>query len=165
VLYEMSTGRLPFRGATPSAVLRAVAEASPRPVRELNPEVPERLADVIAKLHARDPAGRYQTAAEVAQVLEALLAEAQHSAPAVARPLPKSGRRRLVLAAVGVLAAAVLAALFLWPDKPQGEPSARVKGGTPLPLPPPPRIPEDLPKLKPVTDDDFSDATNSPFVG
>src|SRR5262249_14811763 len=88
VLYEMSTGRAPFPGETGSGVLRAVAEAAPRPVRQLNPEVPEALAAVIAKLHARDPAGRYQTAAEVAEVLEGLLAQAQHAAPAVARPVP-----------------------------------------------------------------------------
>jgi hypothetical protein len=56
-------------------VLRSVAEATPRPVRQLNPEVPEPLAAVIAKLHARDPADRYQTAAEVAEVLEGLLAD------------------------------------------------------------------------------------------
>jgi serine/threonine-protein kinase len=112
VLYEMSTGGPPFHGETRSAVLRSVAEAAPRPVRKLNPEVPERLAGVIAKLHARDPARRYQTAAEVAEVLEELLAEAQHSAPPPRRQSWSRPRGRLVLAAVGVLAAAVLAALY-----------------------------------------------------
>jgi serine/threonine protein kinase len=143
VLYEMSTGRPPFRGETRSAVLRSVAEATPRPVRQLNPEVPEPLATVIAKLHVRDPADRYQTAAELAEVLGELLAELQlgtlpkdkrhqlaevrgellakeqDSAPVGRQALPRSRRWRLVLALLAV--ASVLVALFLWWDRsPEG---------------------------------------------
>jgi tRNA A-37 threonylcarbamoyl transferase component Bud32 len=153
VLYEMSTGRPPFRGETRSAVLRAVAEAAPRPVRELNPEVPEELAAVITQLHAKDPARRYQTAAEVAKVLEELLAEAQHFAPAVARMRPRraAGQRRLVLAAVGVLAAVVLAALFLWPRGNKGEGKNGDPGDRPS-APPKPILPADLARLKPEFD-------------
>jgi serine/threonine protein kinase len=151
VLYEMSTGRPPFRGETRSAVLRSVAEAAPRPVRQLNPEVPEALARVIAKLHAKDPAGRYQTAAEVAKVLGELLAEAQHPEPPRRRQSWSRPRRRLVLAAVAVLAAAALAAPFLWPP---GREDPREMGnpvGRP-PAPPKLNLPADLARLKPVFD-------------
>ncbi len=176
VLYEMSTGRPPFCGATRLAVFHSVAEAAPRPVRKLNPEVPERLAAVIAKLHAKDPAKRYQTAAEVAAVLGELLAEAQHAGsaepkqPALAEPTPSQWwpgwRRGLLLAAVGVLAAALSAALFLWPKKPPGESGNDSIDGGSKEAPPRKLIqPADLAKFKRVIDHDFTDAAKSPFLG
>src|SRR5262249_3421171 len=74
VLYAMCTGNPPFQGSTPFLVLRQVTDELPRPVREVNPEIPEWLAAVIEKLHAKDPADRYQSAAEVAQLFTEQLA-------------------------------------------------------------------------------------------
>ncbi len=51
------------------AVLKRVAEDPPRPIREIIPETPQWLCDIIAKLHAKDPDDRYQSAREVADVL------------------------------------------------------------------------------------------------
>src|SRR5262249_38911036 len=56
VLYTMASGRPPFRAANPLAVLKRVAEDTPRPIREVIPEVPQWLCDFIARLHAKDPA-------------------------------------------------------------------------------------------------------------
>jgi len=78
VLYAMSTGRPPFRGATSLAVLNRVCEDSPRPLREVNPAVPEEVANVVHKLLAKDPADRFQTANEVAELLSQQLANLQH---------------------------------------------------------------------------------------
>jgi serine/threonine protein kinase len=77
VLYALSTGRPPFRASSTMAVLRLVGEEKPRPVRELNPDIPAWLAEIIDKLQARDPAGRFQSAAEVADLLGRRLAELQ----------------------------------------------------------------------------------------
>jgi hypothetical protein len=84
VLYTVLTGRPPFRAAGALAVLRRVCDDVPRPVREINPEVPEWLAAVVEKLMAKDPADRFQSAAEVAEVLGRHLLE-RHGVPA---PLP-----------------------------------------------------------------------------
>ena len=70
VLYAMCTGRAPFRGDGGLAVLRQVCDTEPLPIRELNPDVPAWLAAIIGKLHAKDPARRFQSAAEVADLLE-----------------------------------------------------------------------------------------------
>ncbi|HVK19143.1 MAG TPA: LamG-like jellyroll fold domain-containing protein, partial [Fimbriiglobus sp.] len=106
----------PFRASTTMAVLKRVCEDDPRPVREANPEVPDWLAEVIGRLHAKDPAARYQSAAEVAEVLGRHLAHLQH--PSVvplpitvkpAAPLPVRRRHRWVaVAAVLALATAGL---------------------------------------------------------
>ena len=52
VLYTVCTGRPPFRANGTLAVLRRVAEDTPRPIPEVIPEVPRWLCDVIDRLHA-----------------------------------------------------------------------------------------------------------------
>src|SRR5262245_29814901 len=96
VLYAMCTGDPPFRGGPPLAVVRRVCDEAPRPVREVNPEVPEWLAEVVAALHARDPAKRLQSAEEVAELLGQHLAHLQQpaSVPPPRRLTPPVGRAR-----------------------------------------------------------------------
>jgi hypothetical protein len=107
VLYAMCSGRPPFPAGAGVGVLKQVCEASPPPVRETNPEVPDWLAELIARLHAKDPAGRIQTAAEVAELLGRHLARLQQpSAPA----RPAAGKRWAVAAVVLLAAVAVLGA-------------------------------------------------------
>ncbi|MGH7222145.1 MAG: protein kinase domain-containing protein, partial [Gemmataceae bacterium] len=69
VLYQMAAGRPPFRANTTVAVLKRVAEDKPRAIHEIIPETPQWLCDIIAKLHAKNPDDRYQSAREVADVL------------------------------------------------------------------------------------------------
>src|SRR5262249_21895726 len=85
VLYAMCTGRAPFRASGTMAVLKRVCEETPTPIRETNPDVPDWLVAIIDKLHAKDPASRYQTAEEVAELLNQQLAHLQH--PSI-MPLP-----------------------------------------------------------------------------
>ena len=50
VLYTMASGRPPFRAPSPLAVLKRVAEDTPRPIRQIIPEVPQWLCDLIASV-------------------------------------------------------------------------------------------------------------------
>jgi len=77
VLYAMCTGRSPFRAESTVAVLRRICDGDARPVRELNSDVPEWLVEIIDKLHAKQPADRFQSASEVADLLERHLAHVQ----------------------------------------------------------------------------------------
>ena len=77
VLYHLCTGDPPFPGPTMKAILAGVREAEPRPIRDLNPDIPVALEDVIRRLMAKDPADRYPSAREVVQVLADELAEIQ----------------------------------------------------------------------------------------
>jgi DNA-directed RNA polymerase subunit RPC12/RpoP len=117
VLYALCTGEPPFRAETPLAVLRRVEEETPRPVRELNPDVPAWLAAVIDRLHAGDPARRFQSAAEVAGLLEAHLAHLREPA-AVPAPAPASpsrpGRRWWPLPALALTLLLTALALARW---------------------------------------------------
>jgi eukaryotic-like serine/threonine-protein kinase len=89
VLYFMCTGHPPFRASSTPAVLRRVSDDKPRPLREINPDVPKALAQVVERLHAKLPAGRLQTASDVADILKRQLACLQRSEPLPSiRPLP-----------------------------------------------------------------------------
>ncbi|HEY1375925.1 MAG TPA: serine/threonine-protein kinase, partial [Gemmataceae bacterium] len=114
VLYAMCTGRPPFRAGTGMGVLKRVCEETPTPIRETNPEVPDWLAAVVERLHAKDPVARFQSAAEVAGVLGRQLAHLQNPSaaplPAVAAGAESPARR--VSRKRWAVAAAAVAALF-----------------------------------------------------
>jgi serine/threonine protein kinase len=118
VLYQMVAGRPPFRATTTLAVLKRVAEDDPRPIREIIPEAPQWLCDIISKLHAKNPDNRFQTAREVADLLADCEAQLKENAklkdfsriPKNKRPAAKSsGRWKWVVAAVLLLPVLALA--------------------------------------------------------
>jgi eukaryotic-like serine/threonine-protein kinase len=85
-LYEMLTGTVPFRGATPVAILYRHVREDPAPPRLLNPEVPPALEAVCLKALAKRPEDRYQTAVEMRDDLLRARAggQVQAGAPATA---------------------------------------------------------------------------------
>ena len=89
VLYAMATGRMPFRAETSYGVLRRITDQEPKPIREINPDIPEWLCDIITKLMSKQPEERFASASEVAELLEECLAHVQQ--PTVV-PLPKEVR-------------------------------------------------------------------------
>jgi formylglycine-generating enzyme required for sulfatase activity/predicted Ser/Thr protein kinase len=112
VLYTMCTGRPPFRADTTVAVLRRICDDTARPIREVNPDVPEWLVEIVERLLAKQPDDRLQTAAEVAELLGRHLAHVQDAgstpfpgrlAAAERRPGGRARRRRFWLAAALIL--------------------------------------------------------------
>jgi serine/threonine protein kinase len=77
VLYTMCTGRPAFRAQTTLAVIKRVCEDSPRPIREVNPDIPQWLVDIIDRLMAKQSDDRIQEAAELAELLGSHLAHLQ----------------------------------------------------------------------------------------
>lgn len=72
ILYEMSTGSLPFYGSSTAATLHAIKESAPIQPRALSPDVPPELERIISKALEKDRTLRYQRACEIQIDLERL---------------------------------------------------------------------------------------------
>src|SRR5262249_31975278 len=88
LLYEMLTGRPPFRGETASETERQVLDHQPVPPSRLTPKVPRDLETICLKCLSKEPQHRYATAAALADELTRF----NEGRPIQARPLGWGGR-------------------------------------------------------------------------
>ena len=122
VLYEMATGRQAFSGPTSAAVFDAILNRAPAPAAQVNPQVPEKLQQIIDKALEKDSKLRYQTASDFRVDLQRLKRQAdshpsgtsfaqQPALPvAVASPTKRwpAALLALVIVAVALIAGAYL---------------------------------------------------------
>jgi len=116
VLYEMITGVRPFQGKTSGVIAEAILNRTPVVPRRLNPNVPEKLEEVIERALEKDPKLRYQHAADLRAELERLKRDtesgraASPAAAVVEEPPKKSTRLRWTVASGTTILAIGLAA-------------------------------------------------------
>ncbi len=123
VLYEMVTGRSPFKGQSQIETLAAILHEPAAPASRFNAEVPVRLEEVLGKCLEKDPGRRYQSSRDLVVDLKRLGRDLEsgiassYEAARVARPLLRRPWRAaaLVAAAVVVVGGALL---VLRPDRP-----------------------------------------------
>jgi serine/threonine protein kinase len=98
VLYAMCAGRSPFRAETTYGVLHRIANDNPTPVCVVNSDVPVWLSRIIERLMAKRPEDRFESAAQVSELLEGCLAHVQQPAaiplPAGVQALAAQSKRR-----------------------------------------------------------------------
>jgi hypothetical protein len=133
VLYEMTTGRTPFRADTPLGVYVKHLNDPLPPPRTFSPDLPEGVERVILKALSKAPDDRFQTATEMSAALgQAIAGTGAQPVPAPPARREAPGRRIPVwgLAAVGLLAlaAVVLLALWAWGAGPDGDDPAAPAG-------------------------------------
>ena len=91
VLYEMLCGRPAFVMTSEFELMAAQVGSPPAPPQEVNPKVPAELGAVLLKALAKNPAERYQTAAEFDEALvRVTVSEMVRTAPAGPRAMPAS---------------------------------------------------------------------------
>ena len=115
VFYTMCAGRPPFRAETTMGLLRRIIDVCPRPLREVNADIPEWLAAIIEKLHAKTANDRFESAGELADLLEGCLAHVQQpTRTPLPKSIPRQSREQLRSArrTVGLAAALVVVAMF-----------------------------------------------------
>ena len=109
VLYEMATGRQPFRGESSGVIFDSILNRAPvAPVR-LNPDLPAELERIIDKCLEKDRNLRYQHAAEIRTDLQRLKRDSDSgrtvtSVQPIAAPARSSGGKWIAVAAAAVLA-------------------------------------------------------------
>jgi len=135
VMYAMCTGRSPFRAETTMGVLRRICDEEARPIREVNADLPPWLPRIIEKLLAKSPGSRFETAGELALLLEQCLAHVQHpTAVALPDSLASRERSRVTQYAVGgalVISCLVIFALFFTPPTNNNAPTGPATETTP----------------------------------
>lgn len=83
IMYEMLTGQLPFTAPSSTELARMHREEPPPSPRQINPEIPVDLEQVLFKVLSKEPAARYRTADQFGRVLTTLL---QSRTPSVEAP-------------------------------------------------------------------------------
>ena len=131
VLYEMATGRQPFRGQSSATIFEAILNRAPVPPVQLNPDLPAKLEEIISKCLEKDRNLRYQHASDLSTDLKRLKRqlESRESAagPPERMPRLRFGTRTLIAIIAGVSALIALAAYWYgWRNRPASQsPSAR----------------------------------------
>jgi serine/threonine protein kinase/tetratricopeptide (TPR) repeat protein len=111
VLYEMTTGTLPFRGESSGVIFKAILDGTPTPAMRLNPDLPPKLEEIINKCLEKDRNLRYQHAADMRTDLQRLKrdSESGHTAAAssgmLAAPHGKVWKFAVPILSVGLLLA------------------------------------------------------------
>lgn len=120
IFYEMCAGQPPFQGNSALAILKQITDTKHQPLSEVNPEMPDWLAEMVDELLAKKPEDRYQSASDVAEVLEYAWTRMRNSSdelPTVCHEerRQRRTRSRIIIASVGVafLMVGLVAGLFL----------------------------------------------------
>jgi serine/threonine protein kinase len=112
VLYEMATSRPAFPGESKATILGEILHKEPKPIRELNPQIPEELQRIVVKTLEKDREDRYQTAHELTVDLRRLLkkeTERSQTGLAVEPPKREKSRKWVWIGGAAVVGAAALA--------------------------------------------------------
>lgn len=138
VLYEISTGRLPFTGATPVEVMDAVLNKEPAPPTRLNPDLPLEFERTVLKSLRKEPGERYASAADMLVDLKSLRREVETGPRSARMAAPPGGAEArpaawksalLVLGAMVLLVAATIGGVLAFSGKRQQEiPAASLTG-------------------------------------
>jgi serine/threonine protein kinase/Flp pilus assembly protein TadD len=127
VLYEMATGVPPFAGESAADILVGILEREPVPPQRLNPSLPPKLQDVVAKAMEKDRTLRYQSATDLRTDLLRLGRDttAERAAPPSRASSPRPTRTRAWMAA-GLLglALAIGVTIALRQRRPESAPPA-----------------------------------------
>jgi serine/threonine protein kinase/tetratricopeptide (TPR) repeat protein len=118
VLYEMCTGTLPFRGDTSGVIFDSILNKTQAPTGRLNPDIPQRLEEIVSKCLEKDRNLRYHHAADIRTDLQRLKRDTESNrivtTQASPEKTPKGGKIwGIVAACIAVIVVGALGAWYL----------------------------------------------------
>jgi tetratricopeptide (TPR) repeat protein len=118
VLYEMATSQAPFSGTTSAVIFTAILTQAPKPLLEVNPQLPPKLGEIIDKALEKNRDLRYQSASDLHTDLKRLKRDTE-SGVTIAQATPSAAPRlrppvKLVIATVATLLILGLTAIPVW---------------------------------------------------
>ena len=133
LLYELTTGRRPFSGATNTDVMSSILRDTPRPIVQVKPDLPPELGRIVARCLEKEPDDRYPSARDVRNELLELRRSVESGTArtaAVRRP-----RRRGAAAAAALVLAVIAVFVFTGRDRGTPEQAATTEDRTIAVLP------------------------------
>jgi serine/threonine protein kinase len=124
VLYEMATGRRAFLGNSKISTLAAILHTEPKPPTEVHPGLPRELEKIIQSCLRKDPAWRFQSAADLKISLYELQRELESGVSAPAATAARRPASRLTWSIAAAVAFAFVLAAVGWWFGSRSEPSA-----------------------------------------
>jgi serine/threonine-protein kinase len=121
ILYEMATGRQPFRRETPAQTIAAIIDDTPESLATLSPALPPPARWIIERCLAKDPGERYASTLDLARELRGLrerLAEVATSGSAASSPSGPGAQGRRLLRAGGLALAVAIVTGGAWLGRP-----------------------------------------------
>lgn len=117
VLYEMSTGRKPFSGATATEIIENLRHSEPEAIARFNYEVPDELERIIRKCLEKDPESRYQSARELMVDLKNLRRSSETGTKrttSLSTQHKSPSRKIFIPIAIALVICSIVAAYYLW---------------------------------------------------
>src|SRR6201997_1141002 len=125
LLYEMSTGALPFRGETSGAIFDSILHGAPAAAARLNPQVPPDLEHIIQKALEKDREVRYQHASEMrADLSRARRDTGSGSSARFVAPVSEPKKNRWIWVVAGIVVLALIGGL-IWRLKTSPSPGTK----------------------------------------
>ena len=121
ILYEMVTGRLPFKGDTALSIAMKHKGETPKDPKDLNPQIPEDLNQLILKCMEKDKEHRYQTVEQILYELDNIEKDIPTTQREITKKRPLTSKeitvsfslKKIFIPALGI-AAVLIVVLFLW---------------------------------------------------
>jgi formylglycine-generating enzyme required for sulfatase activity/tRNA A-37 threonylcarbamoyl transferase component Bud32 len=117
MLYEMITGKLPFKGEYEQAVVYSILHEEPEPLRKLRSDIPVELEEIVGKSMQKDVRNRYQRIDDIIKTLEALKRKFETGRLRISDQEIERRRKRkkVVHATLAVFAVSIVAmVLYFW---------------------------------------------------
>jgi non-specific serine/threonine protein kinase len=135
ILYEMLTGKLPFKGDYEAAILYDIVHANPESLQSVKPDIPQKLSEIVDRCLEKDKSKRYQSVSDIIEDIKSLQSDSKimeesassinSSSHSISASIDNSGsqphtefnKKRMILIASSLAVIVLIISIFFFSDK------------------------------------------------